>query len=311
MGDPIPMAKADVEQKLERENGVVSAHVQGYCCVGDGVVLYLGLLEVGARPFGLHSPPAEDLQLPLKLDLVYQRLVRALEGAHERGLLKETYDKGYPLSEDPEARRAQETLTLLVDPLVDDVGQVLRRAADEQARIAAAYILAYTKERDAAESHLQYALRDFDPDVRQNAIRSLEFIRRSKIANPPPPPLDFGDGTPMPPKDAPVISPTWFVEMLHSVEFADRVEAANMLVRLTEARQASVLSSLEERSLSELGQMASWTVPEHAESAYILLGRIAGVPESDILTSFRNHQRNVVTDVIRQRAAAKKRFIFF
>jgi hypothetical protein len=298
VGDPLPPAKAELEHRIESSDDVISAHAEGYCCLGDKIVLYLGVLESGARPFPLHSPPTEDLQLPLKLDLVYQRLVRALESAHERGLTKETYDRGYPISEDEEARRAQETLALLVDPLVEDLGQVIRRAADEQARIAAAYILAYTKERKAAEAHLQYALRDFHPDVRQNALRSLEFVRRSLAAQPP-------AGEPH------TISTTWLIEMLRSVTFADRVEAAKMLVRLTEDRAPSVMATLEERSLVELTQMAMWKTPEHAEAPYILLGRLIGTPEDQILSSFRANQKEVVLDAIRKRAAEKKRFLLF
>lgn len=297
VGDPMPPGKTELEQRIESSSDVVSAHAEGYCCLGDKVVLYLGLLESGARPFALHSPPSEDLQLPLKLDLVYQRLVRSLEAAHERGLTRETYDRGYPISEDDEARRAQETLALLVDPLVEDLGRVLRRAADEQARVAAAYILAYTRERKAAEGHLQYALRDFHPDVRQNALRSLEFLRRSLAAQP--------QGEPH------VISATWLIEMLHSVVFSDRVEAARMLVRLTEERPPSVLEALEERSLAQLAQMAVWQVPEHAEAPYLLLGRVLGLPEEQIVSSFRANQRDVVLEPIRKRAADKKRFLLF
>ncbi len=295
-GDPLPSSKREIEEKIETSNDVVRAHVEGYCCLADDIVLYIGVMESGSRPFALHSPPGEDLQIPLKLELVYQRLLRALETAHEKGQTGETYEYGYPLSVDPDARRVQETLVLLVDPYVGELGQLLRRAADDEVRAAAVNILTYSKNRRAVEGHLQYALRDFNPDVRQNALRSLELVRQHP-----------GDG-----QDAVTeISSTWFIEMLHSVVWADRMEAARMLVRLTQDRPEAVLLTLEERGLTPLGQMAVWKTPEHAEAPYLLLGRVAGLPEDQVLASFREGRREFVLDAIRKRAQEKRRFLFF
>ena len=296
-GDPLPPAKSDLEQTLSASRDVVAAHIEGYCCHGEDVVLYVGVLEPGARVFALHSPPSQDVDLPLKLQLVYDRLVQKLEAAHGRGATREDFSEGYPLSEDAEARRAQEQLALLTDDeMVASLGEVLRRSADEQNRIAAAYILAYAADRQAAEGHLQYALRDFHPDVRRNALQSLEFIRMSMEKRPQP---SFQ------------VSSTWLIEMLHSVVWTDRMEAARMLMRLTASRDESVLTSLEERGLSPLGQMALWKVAEHAEAPYVLLGRIARLPEAEIRASFAKGNRDVVLDAIRERAAEKRRFIFF
>jgi hypothetical protein len=296
-GDPLPPAKSELEQTLSASNDVVRAHVEGYCCHGEDVVLYVGVLEPGARVFALHSPPSEALELPLKLSLVYERLVQKLELAHGRGVTGVSLAEGYPLSEDPEARRAQEQLALLTDDeMVAELGEVLRRSANEQSRIAAAYILAYAKNLRAAEAHLQYALRDFHSDVRRNALQSLEFIRLSLEKRPEP---NFQ------------ISSTWLIEMLHSVVWADRVEAARMLMRLTAARDESVLVSLEERGLTPLGQMALWKVEEHAEAPYVLLGRIARIPEGEIRSSFAAGNRNLVLNAIRERASEKRRFLFF
>jgi hypothetical protein len=296
VGDPLPPNKTDIEQKIESSDDVIRAHVEGHCCHDDGIVLYLGVLEAGTRPFALHSPPAEDLQLPVKLELVHQRLLRALETAHDRGVTAEDLTKGYPLSAHPDARRVQETLVLLVDPFVEELGVLLRRAADEQVRSAAVYMLAYSSNRRAAEAHLQYALRDFHPDVRRNALRTLDLIRRVP-----------GSG----PNAVTEISSTWLMEMLHSVTWADRLEAARLLERLTAARPEGLLTTLEERCLTPLGQMATWKTPEHAAAAYILLGRIAAIPEDDIRVSFRDNNRSLVLDAIRKRAQEKRRFLFF
>lgn len=299
-GQALTLSRREMEENLEKTSGVIQAEVKGYCCAGDDVVLYIGILESGAKPFSLHSPPTEDLALPTKVDLVYQRLLRALEAAYERGATGETYAKGYPLSEDAEARRYQETLALVVDPYVEDLGKVLHSAADEPARAAAAYILAYTQRKEEAETHLQYALRDFDPDVRRNAIRSLEFIGESLAAAPP-----DADG------NRKTVSPTWLIEMLQSISFEDRLEAARMLARLVPGENAVALQQLEERALPSLVEMARWSVPEHARAAYTLLGRIAGLPEGEIEKSFRENRRAYVLDPIRERARAKKRFLVF
>ncbi|MCZ2153580.1 MAG: HEAT repeat domain-containing protein [Bryobacterales bacterium] len=300
VGEPLTHSRREMEEGLEKDPNVIQAEAKGYCCLGDDVVLYIGVVENGARPFSLHSPPTEDLALPTKIDLVYQRLLRALESAHERGVTGESYTSGYPLSEDPEARRSQETLALIVDPYVEDLGQVLRRSSDEPTRAAAAYILAYTRHKTKAEEHLQYALRDFDPDVRLNAIRSLEFIQQSLASEPP-----DEDGR------RKSVSATWFIEMLQSASFDDRLEASRMLVKLAPRENTAVLSQLEERTLPSLIEMAQWKVPEHAFSAYVLLGRIAGLSEAEIEKSFRENRRDAVMSVIRERTKARKRFLVF
>lgn len=299
-GEPLTTSRREAEERLEKEPGIIEAHVEGHCCVGQDIVVYIGVLEAGSKPFALHSPPTEDLGLPTKIDLVYQRLVRALEAAHERGATGETYERGYPLSEDPVARRAQETLALVVDPYVEDLGQILRNAADEPVRAAAAYILAFTKHKAEAEPHLQYALRDFDPDVRLNALRSLEFVRQALEVMPPD---EEGNRK--------TVSPTWLVEMLQSVTLQDRVEASRMLVRMVSRENQSALQHMEERALPALIQMAQWTIPEHAQAAYTLLGRIGGVPEEVIQSSFRENRKETVLEPIRERAKAKKRFLVF
>lgn len=299
-GQALSHSRREMEENLEKNPGIIQAEVKGYCCAGDEIVLYIGILESGAKPFSLHSPPTEDLVLPTKIDLVYQRLLHALEAAYERGVTGETYTKGYPLSEDAEARRYQETLALIVDPYVGDLGKVLRSAADEPVRAAAAYILAYTGRKEEAEASLQYALRDFDPDVRRNAIRSLEFIRQALAAMPP-----GEDGS------RKAVSATWLIEMLQSISFEDRLEAAKMLVKLAPKENTAVLQQLEERALPALVEMAQWRVPEHAEPAYTLLGRIAGLPDADTERSFRENRREAVLNLIRERAKAKKRFLVF
>lgn len=300
LGEALTLSRREMEENLEKSSEVIQAEVKGHCCLGDDVVLYIGILENGAKPFSLHSPPTEDLALPTKVDLVYKRLLHALEAAYERGATGETYNMGYPLSEDAEARRYQETLALVVDPYVEDLGQILRRSADEPTRAAAAYILAYTKHKAEAETHLQFALRDFDPDVRLNALRSLGFIGQALALAPPD---EEGNRK--------TVSPTWLIEMLQSVSFEDRLESARMLVKLVPKENASALSQIEERALPALVQMAQWSVPEHAAAAYTLLGRIAGLPEVDIEKSFREKHRETVLDLIRDRARAKKRFLVF
>lgn len=300
VGEALSDSRRELEERLERVPGVTQAHVEGYCCLDNDVVLYVGVVESGAKPFSLHSPPTEDLALPTKLDLVYQRLLRAIEQAHERGLTGESYDRGYPISEDDDARRAQETLALVVDPYVEDLGEILRRSADEQVRAAAAYILAYTKDKAVAEGFLQYALRDFDPGVRLNALRSLEFVRRALAAMPP------GDDG-----NRKTVSPTWLIEMLNSVEFQDRLEASRMLVRILGPENSSAYAQLEERALPALVQMAQWKVAEHAMAPYTLLGRMAGVPDSEIQRSLLENRRDTVLGPTRERAKEKKRFLLF
>jgi len=89
-------------------------------------------------------------------------------------------------------------------------------------------------------------------------------------------------------------SPTWFIQMLHSVSWSDRNKAAFAMVNLTEKRDPRILDELRESALPALADMARWKHLPHALPGVILLGRIAGLPEKEIQDLWSKGDREAV-----------------
>ena len=137
---------------------------------------------------------------------------------------------------------------------------------------------------------LFFAIRDPDDTVRSNAIRALGAISvKAK--------LDPDSGLKIP--------PTWFIEMLNSVVWTDRNYAAASLTTLTDSRDPATLDQIRERALPSLIEMAKWKHLEHALPGYILLGRVAGIPENELQDAWKDGNRDQMID--RALAAIKKR----
>jgi hypothetical protein len=167
---------------------------------------------------------------------------------------------------DPAVRAVQMEFAETADANLTELRAALREGDSEEHRAIAAYVIGYTKDKAKVINDLQYALQDPDDTVRNNAMRSLTAFAVYGKKNP----------------DSEVrVSATWFVEMLNSIFWGDRNNAAVALVTLTEDRDAKILALLKERSLPSLVEMASFKYLPHALPAYILLARTLGVSEKE------------------------------
>ena len=72
------------------------------------------------------------------------------------------------------------------------------------------------------------------------------------------------------------------VELLNSIVLNDRMEAARVLVILTDAPNPGVLSLVRERARPALAEMARWKTLSYALPSFLVLGRAAGLPDSQI-----------------------------
>ncbi|MCX6622291.1 MAG: hypothetical protein NTY38_14730, partial [Acidobacteria bacterium] len=131
----------------------------------------------------------------------------------------------------------------------------------------------------AAIPQLQYALSDPDDAVRTNAVRALTAIAILASRKPD---LQLR------------VQPTWFTEMLNSLLWSDRRQAARALVTLTDSRDAGLLDSIRERALPSLAEMARWKHLDHALPAFILLGRLAGRDEEEIQQTWAKGERETL-----------------
>jgi len=278
-GDPLPPSKAAVEERLEKVDEVVLARLEAVCCEAGGAILFLGIEEKGAPHFDVRPEPASSIVLPEDLVATYRAFLDRYQESATSGEDRESLVRGYALSADPGVRGYQERFVALAGQRFEIVRRVLRESVDAENRAIAAYLIGYAPDRQAAVEALQYALQDPEPAVRHTAMRALAAIAVFASKNP----------------DAALrISPTWPTEMLNSIVWGDRTQAANLLEILTEDRDARSLDQIRERALASLVEMARWKSLSHALPAYVLLGRIAGLPEDQIQETWSKGERERV-----------------
>ncbi len=285
-GDPLPASKGDAEERIDKITGVVESHLEAVCCDDGKVILYVGIEERGAPHFDLREPPDGDERLPEEITGTYRRFLDAVEKASRRGVTGEDLTQGYSRVADLSARAIQDMFPVLATDHFMELRTVLRNADDELQRATAAYVIAYAADRKAVVNELQYALKDADAGVRANAIRGLmaQAVRAR-----------------LKPDSGIKVEATWFIEMLNSLSWSDRNRALAALQILTDTRDPAVLDQLRERALQALADMARWKTLAHALPAYILLGRVTGVPEEKIQESWSSGNREpLIVDALKQ-----------
>ena len=264
-GDPLSTPKADIEERLEKVPGVVAARVSAVCCTGDAAVLYVGIEERDAPHVEFRPPPTGNLDLSEALLVTYRDFT--------------AYFGGPARSEDPTGPAAEayrKNFEHLARDNAENLHRVLRESDDTEQRAMAADILRYAPVARATVDDLQYAVLDSDRTVRANAMRSLRELAVRAAADP-----DLGIR----------VEPTWFIELLNSLDWYDRDQAATTLVSLTQVRDQGALDFMRERALAALIDMARWKTPAHAHAAFVLVGRIAGLKEKDVQDAWSRGER--------------------
>lgn len=289
-GGPLPSSKGEVEERLESLDEVVRATVEAICCLDKQAVLYVGIEEKGAPHFELRPPPDVEIVLPEEVMKEWMDFTGNLAIAVRKGTAEEDLTAGHSLVADLDARANQLRFLELAEAHYPLLREVMRSAADSQHRAVAAYVIGYAKDKKRVAEDLQYAMRDDDSTVRVNAMRGLVAITIFASKQP-----DLGIRIP----------PTWFVEMLNSTHFTDRLKAADALYNFTEKRDESILSHLRERALPALIEMSGWHEPNHAISAFILLGRVAGLPEPEIQELWKNAGRPALLKKLKDSAKSR------
>lgn len=294
-GQPLPKSKGEIELQIELVNNVVRAQLEAVCCEKGDAILYVGILEKGQSVFEYHETPGdESVHLPEPLVDTWQKFMEQLQAAVRLGKADEDLTNGHSLMQYAPARNLQLQFPALVDKDLATVRHVLRKSADETERAMAAYVIGYATKKGQIVDDLQYAVRDPDDGVRNNAIRSLAAVAvLSKLQ----PQLELH------------ISPTWFVEQLNSMTWSDRNKAAFALVSMTETRDEQTLVMLKDRALDAMTDMARWQHLPHALPGFILLARTAGWEEKKIQDTWAaGTHRPAVEEIVKEfEAAARKK----
>jgi hypothetical protein len=288
-GDLLPPSKAEVEEHLEEIPGIVSANLEAVCCEDGKAVLYVGVEEKGARHFEFHPEPKGQAELPTDVVVAFRGFFTALERAVARGETSEDLSRGHSLMVDPDVRTFQLQFVGLAEKHLQTLREVLKNSSDAEQRAMAALVIGYAEKKRTIVDDLQWAMRDPDSGVRNNAMRSLGAIAVLGASDP-----EYGIR----------FTPTWFVQMLNSLLWSDRNKAAFALVNMTEKRDSRILDQIREAALPALADMARWKHLPHALPGVILLGRIAGMPETEIQDAWSKGNREAV--IKRALATTKK-----
>ncbi len=289
-GDPLPPSKGDAEERLDGIPGVVESHLEAVYDKGR-MILYVGIEERGAPHFDLREAPEGDMRLPEKITTEYRNFIDAAAAASRANITAEDLTQGHARSADPATRTIQDRFPLFATDHLAELRDVLRNSSDEDDRAIAAYIIGYAPNKADVINDLQYALRDADAGVRANATRGLVAIEVLAKLDPQ---LNIK------------ISPTWFIEMLNSLSWSDRNRAVMALQILTDNRDPEVLAQVRGNALQSLVEMARWKTLAHALPPFLLLGKIAGLPDDQVQSAWEKGDRESVIGQAMAAAGKKK-----
>jgi hypothetical protein len=282
VGDPLP-SRQEAEMRIDKVPGVLVSRVEAACCSGTGMILYVGVEERDSPHVEYHHAPNGAVTLPAGLLDGYRKLLDNAAASLRGRNADQDLTNGYSLMADPESRDLQLSFLPAVAENLALLDHVVRQSADSEQRAAAAYLLQYGPRGPHTNSvivdALQYALRDQEDEVRENAVRALQAV---------------AVGGKLHPEQQIHIEPTWFVELMNSVVWTDRHDATLALVNLTEARDPETLQLLRDRALPSVVEMARWHDLQHALPAFILAGRLAGLDEQQIKTAWIGEDRESV-----------------
>jgi hypothetical protein len=264
-GGSLPASKGDIEDAIEKLPDVVQARVEAVCCEGKTADLFIGIEERGAPHAAFRSEPAGGGALPQPLIDTHRQFLSALTRAAARGNTTEDLTSGHSVMDDPAARALQPQFGTFAAEHLPLLHDVLRNCSEADQRAVAAAVIGYATPSQELVDDLEFALDDPEVAVRANAIRSLKAIAVFASKQP---------------QSGLKISPTWFVELLHSVELSDRMESAKALLLLTDHGGESTIALIRERALPDLAEMARWKTPRYALPPFLLLGRSAGLSDA-------------------------------
>lgn len=205
--------------------------------------------------------------------------LRALQEAVLQGQAAETDSSGHALMAYAPAREVQQRFINYAAGNIARLRDVLHNSADARHRAIAAQVIAYAFNKAAIIPDLVTALRDPDEEVRNHAMRALGVMAAYHQQH-----AESMLRIPYEP----------FIAMMSSPVWTDRNKASLVLMSLTASRDPMMLHQLRSRAFAELAEMAHWQVLGHAFPAALVLGRIAGLPEEEIMPAFQKDRAGLI-----------------
>lgn len=293
-GDEPPSSRPAFEAvlaRLEAIHGVEEATIDFPCCSESGkYMLYVGIREKGTPALKFRSAPSGKVSLPDKTVQLGSKFFDALEKAVLKGEAGEDDSAGHSFSKNAEVRAIQEQFITIAAKDGRLLQRVLRDSFDPYSRSLAALIIAYSPDKRKIVNDLVSALKDIESDVRNNAVRALWVL--ALYARKDPAKKIYVPLTPI-------------IQLVNSVVWTDRNKSSLALLALTEGRNAKLLKTLREKALPSLFEMARWKSEGHAFAGVVILGRIAGLPDSEIFEALQNKKKVALLEKIKIALSSK------
>lgn len=267
-GDTLPLSLSNIEERVRDTLGVAEVHFSIVCCADSGkLILFVGIQETPLKHSMYRKPPNWNISLPSEITDAYNSFFDAFQSAVSRGVTGDDISQGHSLMADSSTRSWQERFPGFAKHHLKILKTVLRNSADPEQRAIAAYVIGYASDKREVTDDLLIAAVDEDEIVRNNAARALAAIATLAQRKPA---LHIK------------ISPTPFINMLGSPIWTDRNKASMILSILTKKRDRQLLHQLRERAFGSLVEMARWKSLGHAFNAFLILGRVGGIPEREL-----------------------------
>jgi hypothetical protein len=274
----------DARHRLEAIPAIAAARVINNCCEQGKGILYVGIQEKRFPSFQYRPAPRGTTKFSNDITLAWREFDEAVRNAVLAGDAEDDYSQGHSLMKNVRGRAIQEKFIGFAARDETQLRKVLHESANAEQRAIAAAVIAYGADKRKVAGDLLFAISDSDEEVRNNAIRALIPIVMLAERKPT---LSIK------------ISAEPFVEMLNSVTWTDRNKSVYLLSQLTQSRDSKVLDQLRKKAMPSLIEMAEWQSKGHAVSAFLILGRIVGIPDKEIIDSFYRDERAKIISAAR------------
>ena len=260
-----PQTQQQIRDAVKLVTGHEATDINLVCCDEQGrTLVYVGLAGQSSRTFALNPAPTEKIQVSPVLAALSQKMDDAMFAAVRSGnAAEEQPSPGYMLPKEPHSREATLAVREYALQHEDELYHVLESSSDGHQRAIAADALGFANRSPRQIAALVHAGRDPDNDVRNEATRAL---------------LEIAQAGPAVASQIPVDT---FIEMLWSGFWTDRNKASGLFWVLTASRDPKLLERLRTDAFDPLVEIARWDT-DHAIAARVILGRIAGIPDSDL-----------------------------
>ena len=271
--------KQEAVARLLALPNVRDADIAIVCCENGSSIAYIGVLEAGAPAAAYTAAPAGPARLPGNVIRDEAEFMKHLQEAVRLNQTEEDDSAGHSFVRYAPAREVQQRFAQYALGNVAALREVLRNSSDAHHRAIAAQVMAYAVNKSVVVPDLVAALRDPDPTVRNNATRALAVMASWAVKNP-----DVTLRIPHAP----------FVAMLNSPVWSDLNKAVFVLMSLTQTRDPAIMRDLRATALPALADIARWQAFGHSFPAGLILGRMAGIPEGEIMAAFQKDREALI-----------------